>query len=351
MRNTILAALFIVTLLGCKQEKEKIEEPDVESLRAQVKPTEVLTAKAIYSTFEFRVNASGTMESAKELKVTFEGSGYLEKLFVKNGQMVKAGEPLAELQNDNEEFAIEKAKLAYESAKVTFQNDSIGYSTLSPAAKNNLELKSGLRSATVGLKEAQMNLKKTLVKAPITGRIAELEEKQGNIISAGKELCVIYTPNQLVLTAKIIESDYGRIEIGQKADVFPLAIKDRSFEATLIEINPKVDEGGMITVKLQLNATEGLLPGMTANAVIRSPQSENILVPREAIVMKSGKPVVFTYEDGIAKWNYVETGLDNGVDVEITSGLNDGSEVIITNNIQLAHEAQVSRTSVMGATN
>jgi uncharacterized protein YaiI (UPF0178 family) len=90
---------------------------------------------------------------------------------------------------------------------------------------------------------------------------------------------------------------------------------------------------------------------MTANAVIRSPQSENILVPREAIVMKSGKPVVFTYEDGIAKWNYVETGLDNGVDVEITSGLNDGSEVIITNNIQLAHEAQVSRTSVMGATN
>lgn len=351
MRNTILAAILLVTLLGCKQEREKIEEPDVESLRAQVKPTEVLTAKAIHTTFEFRVNASGTMESANELKVTFEGSGYLEKLNIKNGQMVKAGQLLAELQNNSEEFALEKAKLAYEKARVTFQNDSIGYSSLTAAAKNNIELSSGIRDANLSLKEAQMNLERTLVKAPISGRVAELEEKEGNIISSGNDLCVIYTPNQLVLTAKILESDYGRIKLGLKADIYPLAFRDRTFEATLVEINPKVDENGMVTVKLQLNETEGLLPGMNANAVIRSPQSENVLAPREAVVMKSGRPVVFTYEDGIAKWNYVETGLDNGVEIEITSGLSDGSEVIITNNIQLAHEAQVIRATELGDSN
>lgn len=351
MRNTILAAIFLAMLFGCKQKQEKIEEPDVESLRAQVKPTEVLTARAIRTTFEFRINASGTMESANELKVTFQASGYLEKLNIKNGQMVTAGQLLAELENTNEEFAMEKAKLAYEKARVAFQNDSIGYSKLTPEARNNIELSSGLRETSLNLREAQLNLEKTLVRAPISGRVAELEEKQGNIISSGNDLAVIYSPHQLVLTAKILESDYGRIKLGLKADVYPLAFKDKTFEATLIEINPKVDENGMVTVKLQLDETEGLLPGMNANAVIRSPQSENVLVPREAVVLKAGKPVVFTFENGIAKWNYVETALDNGVDMEITSGINDGAEVIITNNIQLAHDAQVVRSVETGNSN
>ncbi|WP_420385625.1 efflux RND transporter periplasmic adaptor subunit [Roseivirga sp.] len=351
MRNTILAALFLFFTLGCKEKQDKIEEPDVESLRAQVKPTEVATARAILSTFEFRINASGTMESSNELKVTFQGSGYLEKLNIRNGQMVQAGQLLAELENTSEEFALEKAQLAYEKAQVAFQNDSLGYSKLTDNARNNLELSSGLRDARVNLREARINLEKTKVKAPINGRVAELEEKQGNIISSGNDLCVIYAPNQLVLTAKILESDYGRIKLGLKADIYPLAFKDMVFQATLVEINPKVDENGMVSVKLQLDETEGLLPGMNANAVIRSPQSENVLVPRQAVVMKSGRPVVFTYENGVAKWNYVETGLDNGVDIEITSGISDQSEVIITNNIQLAHDAQVTRATELGNSN
>lgn len=351
MRNTILAVSLLAILSGCTKPKEKIEEPDVQSLRSQVKPTEVRTAMARFQTFEFRINATGTLASANELKVTFEGSGYLEKLNLKNGQMVKAGQLLAELENTGEEFAKQKAQLAYDKAKLKFQSDSLGYSALTAAANTNLELSSGLKDARINLREAEINLQKTIVKAPISGRVAELEGKQGNAVSAGQTLCVIYAPNQLVLTAKILESDYGRIKLGLKADIFPLAFKDRVFQATLVEINPKVDENGMVEVKLQLDETDGLLPGMNANAVIRAPQSENVLVPREAVVMKSGRPVVFSYVDGIAKWNYVETGLDNGVDLEITSGISDGAEVIITNNIQLANDAQIVREIELGSTN
>ena len=351
MRNTILAVSLMALLSGCSQPKEKIEEPDVQSLRSQVKPTEVLTAMARFQTFEFRINATGNLASANELKVTFQGSGYLEKLNLRNGQMVRAGQILAELENTNEVFAMEKARLSYEKAYVSFRNDSLGRTRITDEAVNTLELSSGLKDARVNLREAQINLEKTIVKAPISGMVAELKEKQGNSVSAGETLCVIYAPDQLVLTAKIIESDFGRIKIGLKADIYPLAFKDRTFQATLVEINPKVDENGMVEVKLQLDETAGLLPGMNANAVIRAPQSDNILVPREAVVMKSGRPVVFTYENGFAKWNYVETGLDNGVDLEITSGINDGAEVIITNNIQLAHEAQIVRETELGSTN
>ena len=196
---------------------------------------------------------------------------------------------------------------------------------------------------------ARINLENTKVLAPISGVLAEIEQKQGNVVSSGEELGIIYDPDNLEMTGKILETDFKFIQKGLKADIFPLSFPDQSFSATVVEYNPKVDENGMITVKLRLDQTKGLLPGMNANAVIRVPQQENIIVPREALVMKSGKPVVFTYEGGLAKWKYVELGLDNGVDLEIKAGLEDGSTVIISNNLQLAHDAKVSNASTLSS--
>ncbi len=344
MTKTLFAisiALFL--LMGCKQQKESVEEPDVESLRQEIKPTEVALAPADYRPFEFRVNSSGTIDSENELKVTFQASGYLEKLSVKNGQRVRKGQRIAELQNDKEELAKEKAEITLAKAQVDFEYDSISRgNSADPVVDRNLRLQTGLKAAEVSVKEAVLNLKNTFVNAPINGVMAEIEEKQGNIVSSGNELGVIYDPDNLILVGKILETDFKHISIGLNVDIFPLSFKDRAFRANVVEFNPKVDENGMVEVKMKLKETEGLLPGMNANAIIRVPQKENVIVPREALVIKSGKTVVFTYENGLAKWNYVEVGLDNGVDLEILSGVEPGSQVIISNNMQLAHDARVS---------
>ncbi len=335
-------------LMGCKQQKEPVEEPDVESLRQEIKPTEVTVAPATYRPFEFRVNSSGTIDSENELKVTFQASGYLEKLSVKNGQRVRKGQLIAELQNDKEELAKEKAEVALAKAQVDFEYDSISRGNSNdPIVDRNLRLQTGLKAAQISVKEANFNLRNTFVYAPIDGVMAEIEEKQGNIVSSGKELGVIYDPNNLVLVGKILETDFKHISIGLEVDIFPLSFKDRSFQARVVEFNPKVDENGMVEVKMKLKETEGLLPGMNANAVIRIPQKENIIVPREALVIKSGRPVVFTLENGLAKWNYVELGLDNGVDLEILDGIAPNSQVITSNNMQLAHDARVSAVEAL----
>lgn len=344
--------LFVIStaallLMSCKQQKEPVEEPDVESLRQEIKPTEVDIALATYRPFEFRVNSSGTIDSENELKVTFQASGYLEKLKVGNGKRVNKGQLIAELQNDKEELAKEKAEVALEKARIDFQYDSISRgNSKDPVVDRNLRLQTGLKSAEISVKEALFNLKNTFIYAPISGVMAEIEEKQGNLISAGKELGVIYDPDNLILVGKILETDFKHISIGLAVDIFPLSFKDKAFEARVVEFNPKVDDNGMVEVKMKLNETEGLLPGMNANAVIRVPQKQNVIVPREALVIKSGKPVVFTYENGLAKWHYVELGLDNGVDLEILDGLEPNSQVIISNNMQLAHDARVSASAL-----
>ncbi|MCE7994450.1 MAG: efflux RND transporter periplasmic adaptor subunit [Roseivirga sp.] len=340
--------LFVIStaallLMGCQQQKTPIEEPDVESLRQEVKPTEITVAQATFRPFEFRVNSSGTIDSENELKVTFQTNGYLEKLLIRNGQRVRKGQLIAELQNDKEELAKEKAEVALAKAQLDFQYDSIARSnSQDPVVDRNLRLKTGLKTAELSIKEAEFNLNNTFVYAPINGIMAEIEEKQGNIVSSGKELGVIYDPDNLVLTGKVLETDFKHISIGLEVDIFPLSFKDRAFRANVVEFNPKVDENGMVEVKMKLKETQGLLPGMNANAIIRVPQKENIIVPREALVIKSGRPVVFTYQNGLAKWNYVELGLDNGVDLEILSGIEPDSQVITSNNMQLAHDARVS---------
>ena len=80
---------------------------------------------------------------------------------------------------------------------------------------------------------------------------------------------------------------------------------------------------------------------MNCTAVIKAPASRSLIVPKEAVVMRSGKAVVFTLQDGKAKWNYVAVGKDNGKEVEIKEGVTAGQKVITTNNLQLAHDAPV----------
>ena len=205
-----------------------------------------------------------------------------------------------------------------------------------------MKLKAGLKDAELSLREARINLEKTQIIAPFSGTVAQLVKKIGDRVNAGETIGLIYSQNQLIIEAKVLETDYSNLKKGLFADIFPLAVKDKTFTASLVEINPIVDENGMVQVKLKLNETIGLLPGMNAQCIIRVPITESVLVPKGAVVIKSGRPVVFTYEDGLAKWNYVETGKENGTDVQITSGLESGQQVILTNNLQLAHDAKVS---------
>ncbi len=336
--------LFVVILfvVSC-ENKGHNELSDIESLRQEVKPTEVTTTIAQFREFEYLINSSGTIESENELEITYQSSGYLKSLNIRNGDLVSFGQTLAELENEKEKLALAQAQVNFDNSMVRFISDSLSYSKITPTIIRSLKLQSGVASAEIGLQQAQLDLSNSIVRSPLTGIIAELESKQGNLVSSGETLGLIYDPNNLILKSKILEVDFRHIKIGLVADVFPLAFRDRSFSARIIEFNPKVDDKGMIEVTFKLTQTDGLLPGMNANTVVRVPQSQNIIVPREALVIKSGRPVVFTLEDGLAKWNYVETGLDNGIDLEILSGINEGDHVIISNNLQLGHDARVAR--------
>jgi len=80
---------------------------------------------------------------------------------------------------------------------------------------------------------------------------------------------------------------------------------------------------------------------MNVKVLVGNSVPAQLVVPKEAVVIRQGKQVVFTYEDGHAKWHYVKTGYENSREYTIEEGLEEGAQVIITNNLNLGHDAEV----------
>jgi membrane fusion protein (multidrug efflux system) len=350
LKSLFFTALFLLPFVfSCKEEKSASQDQPLESFRGEVAATPVRIAKAERKTFDYLINASGKVEAVDQIMVVAERSGYLDELTVKEGDYVERGKILARMDQTESLIKLEKARIGLKNAKVAYQSEAFNFPTILndsiDARRREIEdflmVKSGQYAAEIELKEAELDLEKTIIKAPTSGRVADMNVKRGSMVNAGDELFEIINTNQLELKVKVLESDINLISLGQKAEIFPVGGSAEGISGSVKSINPKVDENGLVQVGILIAQAKGLLPGMNARAIIRAPQNNSIVVPKEAVVYRSQRPVVFTIEKDESKWNYVEVGKDNGKEVEILSGVDPGMTVITSNNLQLAHQAPV----------
>ncbi len=348
-RLFFMAALLLGSVFSCEEEKKESEEIPKDSFRAEVSATPVRVALAEQRTFDYLINATGKIDAVDQVKVVIQRQGILNELNVKEGDFVEKGTILARLDESETKFRLEKAQIQLKNAQASFDSEILSFESIMNSddldRKSNLvdqlKAKSGLFAAEIDLKEAEIELEKSIVKAPTSGRVADLKIKKGSLVSGGEEFMEIINTSALELKVKVLESDINLISLGQKAEVYPVSGSAEPFSGTVRSINPKVDENGLVQVSIFVAGSKGLLPGMNARAIIRAPQNNSIVVPKQALVYRSSRAVVFTIENNESKWNYVEVGKDNGKEVEILSGIEPGHTVITTNNLQLAHQAPI----------
>jgi multidrug efflux pump subunit AcrA (membrane-fusion protein) len=113
------------------------------------------------------------------------------------------------------------------------------------------------------------------------------------------------------------------------------------------EINPLVSANGMVRVKATINDGQKLFDGMNVRVSVKRVVPNQFVVPKTAIVLRSGKQVLFTLQDSIAIWNYVQTGLENMTEYTLINTedneLKEGMIVITAGNVNLAHESVVKK--------
>lgn len=341
------AIVLLFFLIGCGTKVSDKEESDTNKPTGE-NITEVKVIQAVKKSFQYPIQAQGKIESTIEAKVFSRITGLVKQIQVTNKQYVKKGQVLARLDNNEQVLALANAKITLKEKEYEYQTKLLEYgnntdkiSINGRSVKENLRTKSGLESAAVAVKEAQLALSYTVFRAPVSGVIANLKHKAFTQIQVGEEFCKIYSPKNLFINATVLESEIDLLETGRRAFVTTLSDSTNQHKAALQEIDPYVDENGMVSVKLKLQETKGLYPGMNARAVIVMPFKKNIIISKDAVVIRSGRHVVFVVEENLAKWKYVTIGRENGQEVEILEGLEEKDQVIVYNNLQLAHDSPV----------
>ena len=140
----------------------------------------------------------------------------------------------------------------------------------------------------------------------------------------------------------VLETEIAHLKAGMEVEITPYANDKVTLKGTVTEVNPKIDENGMVKVRATTDNPEAVLvDGMNVSILAKRQIADKLIVPKTAVLPRQGRKVVFVYENGRAIWKYVETGFENSREVCIESGLK-GEEAIYENNLGLSHECEVT---------
>lgn len=341
---------FIILLLicACNSNSESIKESPAAKLSEEVLEVEILPA--LRKNFTYSIQSNGKVEAREQAVLQFRTSGYVKQVLVQNGQFVQAGQKIAVLDEREAQIALQKAKnqkaVAYEEyikELIDFGgNPTLTNGGIAQELNERILIRKGVQAAELQIKEAELQMQFLTLAAPFSGIIADLSLKAGNFVNSSQAVCTLYS-NNLQAVVEILETEVKTLKIGQKAEIHLLGCNEAAckMQAIISEINPKVGTNGLFKVKLDLQNPKDVFLGANVQVKIFVPQKEALVIPKKAIVIRSGKKVVFTEEQGLAKWHYVQTGLDNGEEIEILEGLKENEKVIVTNNLQLNHDSPV----------
>ena len=338
----IIPALFF----SCKQNSVE----NLEEMARRASHPEAVLVKTIElepSTFYHELISNGKAYSSEKAVVPFKVNGIIKELHVKNGQKVKAGDLLAVMEDFEYKNQLLKAREDFEKAKILFKDDLISYhltedtSNLSSSEIKFSRIRSGLNTAIISLETAEYNYNNTRIYAPITGTVANLEAKQWNPSQIYNSLCTIIYDAIMEVEFQIIESEFSFISKGMPVGIIPFINDSTMITGTITEINPQVDETGMVKVRAGFRNNGHLIDGMNVKVIIRKPVPNRLVVPKEALVIRQGRDVIFVRQDSLAIWKYVTVEFENSTSVSIKEGLEPGDLVIVSGNVNLAHETIV----------
>jgi RND family efflux transporter MFP subunit len=339
-------------LLSCSSKQEDEKREDAESFFTEA-IDETARVKAIplkLQDFNHEIVSNGSIVSRQKADLRFQTSSeHITAIYVKNGDRVSKGQKIAMLDQFSLQNSMVQTKDNLEKARLELQDVLIGQGyTLADSAKVPAEimkiarLRSNYDQNLNQYELAKYNYDNSVLYAPFNGTVANLFTKEHNLPASGEPFCTIIDNEHPEAVFMILENELPLVHTGDKVRINPYAITGNMTEGRITEINPLVDKNGMVRIKALINASKDkLYDGMNVKVRIQKIVGKQLVIPKEALVLRTGKKVVFTLKNGRAQWNYVQTGMENSEGYVVTEGLNENDSVIYEGNLNLASESPV----------
>lgn len=338
--------------MACKGGEENKEEESIDIQEEAIVDVDTMSMRL--QTFQKQLLCNGKLEAVQKAELVCPNQGtMLEKVLVVNGQHVAKGTVLAIADMHTKSQDLDKAKHDLERSKVELQDKLIGLgydgnlSNVPADVLKRMEITSGFYSAKFQLESAKKALADCKLIAPFGGRIANLE---AHAFQNGSKFCTLIDDSSFDVEFKILEAELSFVSKGQKVKISPFVNKDNEYEGVVEEINPTIDDKGLVKIKARMkNSSAKLIDGMNVRVIVESAVPKMFVVPKEAVVERDGYHVVFMYDKQTqrAVWTYVDIMYSNLNEYAITgcerkeTEIHEGDIVITSGNQNLADDTQV----------
>jgi len=329
------------------------------------------------------LTASGYLVARHQSVVSSRIQGRISKLLVEEGSVVKTGDVLATLDDEDVVAAIARAKADIEYARADLaeaqreerlQQNLYNAKVVSQDALDAAKSKVNLAAATIDQDKANLqmqeaNLDFTTVRAPFSGIVVKKMTEVGesvapippgvNISTASGAIVAIADMASLEAEVDVNESNVEELRAGQPAQIQVQAIPDRVYKGVLRQVIPTADRTkGTVTVKVTIvDKDKYLRPEMSCNVTFLQPEKKTesagvlpkriVTVPKDAVITRDGKPTVFEIENNRARALAITTGADLHGQIIVTSGLA-GTETIVNNPPQKLKDGDAIKVKVSG---
>jgi multidrug efflux pump subunit AcrA (membrane-fusion protein) len=217
----------------------------------------------------------------------------------------------------------------FDEAEARFNGARAGYDM---AVQNVLTLRAQAAQRTASVALAGKKLSDTVIRAPFEGHVKDRMVSPGQYVKVQTPVMVIVDTNRLRARLKVPEKMAGWVAVGQPVKVQVEAYPLRSFEGAVSRMNPSVDpQTRAFDVEALLDNRDGVLkPGFFARAsIVSSRVDQALVVPQDALRYLYGVYKVYTVEQSALHETEVKLGAREGAEVEIVSGLKEGSSVAV----------------------
>lgn len=188
-------------------------------------------------------------------------------------------------------------------------------------------------SLAVNLEAARERLTDAAVRTPISGVIGSRNAEPGTMLSQAMTPFTVVSADTVRVTVEVTEVIINSIAVGQQVAVHIGAAQEAPFTGEVAVVSPAADERtSTFTIEVSVANPIGVIrPGMFAEVFFIRGRSDNaVIVPRSAVLIEDGEPVVYLADGAFAVRRPVITGIDNGEEIEIISGLSQGEPLIVT---------------------
>lgn len=327
----ILAVIFAVGA-GIKEKQTRLAEAKEAAMKKDIPAVKVITLTLESRRMEDMISLPGEVEPHEELWVRAEVTGQVMQILVKEGQYVKKGQVLAQIDDRDYRSRVARINANYKLAKAD-------HDRIESLAERNITAKSKLDEAVAHLeelaaqyREAKLALDRTRITAPIDGRLNEVRAKEGDFLTAGKEVAHIIQIEQVKVTVGVPESDVAAVLDLGGADVLIEALDNRRVRGKKIFLSRKPRTLARL-YDLELSVPNGdgrILPGMFARVeLVKKVFPETVAVPLYAVITQNNEQFVYVDNQGRAEKRKVSLGVLSGWEVQITSGLKPGDRVVV----------------------